>query len=512
MGNYKEKVKEISGMKQLKKIYNCIEKILSTKNLSLMALALFVLLLLPICYLSFVNRASGDDYGYGTYTRAAWLASHSLIEVAKAMGRTIVDYYDGWQGTWFSIAVFALQPEVFSDKAYVIVVFLMLFLWIGSTALLFHQILRKEWGFDRWSYLLISLVYLIISIQFVPTPRPAIFWFNGCAHYLLPFAMGQMVIWLLLKYSKEYRMKYLVWITILATLLGGSNYQAALFALIVIAYAGIAGWLQTKDRKGFLLAIPMVLEAIGLVISMKAPGNKVRGGEDFGFSVAKMIGTIGMCFAEGCRDIWKYLQERPMIFVGLLAMFFFFLEAFARSRREKSRIHPVIAVLALFCLYCAMQAPVLYANVNVSGGVGNMNYWTFLLTITGVLAVIADKLAGKKDRKVVLPGLLICLILVVLCRSNIKICTSWASMEYIRSGQAADYKQQMDLQTELLTDEDTKDVVVPFINDVQGPLMQMPVTANPQEWTNTVTAAFYGKNSVVAIPREEWLELYGEGK
>ena len=85
-------------------------------------------------------------------------------------------------------------------------------------------------------------------------------------------------------------------------------------------------------------------------------------------------------------------------------------------------------------------------------------------------------------------------------------------MEYITSGQASDYKQQMELQTKLLTDEELEDVVVPFVNDVQGPLMQMPVTENPQAWTNTVTRDFYGKNSVVAIPREEWQELYGEGK
>ena len=85
-------------------------------------------------------------------------------------------------------------------------------------------------------------------------------------------------------------------------------------------------------------------------------------------------------------------------------------------------------------------------------------------------------------------------------------------MEYITSGQASDYKQQMELQTKLLTNEELEDVVVPFVNDVQGPLMQMPVTENPQAWTNTVTREFYGKNSVVAIPREEWQELYGEGK
>ena len=283
-------------MRLVKNSYNRISKLLSTRNLAWMIFIVFVLLLIPICYLSFVNRASGDDYGYGIYTRAAWLTSHSLIQVAKAIGATVKQYYYSWQGTWFSIAVFALQPEVFSDNAYVIVVFLMLFLWIGSTALLFYQVMRKELGFDWWNYLLITFVFLIISIQFVPSTKSSIFWFNGCAHYLVPFAMCQMIVWLLINYIKEFQVRYLIGITVLTTLIGGSNYQAALFALIVLAYVGIIGWIQKKDKKIFLIVMPFAFEMIGLVISMKAPGNMVRGGEDFGFSVSKITGTIGMCF------------------------------------------------------------------------------------------------------------------------------------------------------------------------------------------------------------------------
>lgn len=508
----------------MKNLYNRISKLLSTKNLTWMIFIVFVLLLLPIFYLSFVNRASGDDYGYGIYTRAAWLTSHSLIQVAKAVGATVKEYYYSWQGTWFSIAVFALQPEVFSDNAYVIVVFLMLFLWIGSTALLFYQVMRKELGFDWWNYLLITLVFLIISIQFVPSTKSSIFWFNGCVHYLMPFAMCQMIVWLLFRYIKEFRGRYLISITVFTTLIGGSNYQAALFALIVLAYAGIIGWLQKKDKKIFLLVIPFAIEMIGLMISMKAPGNKVRGGEEFGFSISKVVDTVGMCFVEGVRTVLTYLREKPMIFVGLMVLFLFFLEAFAKTIVKKKVIPSWLAVLAFFCLYCAMQAPALYAGVEVSRGVLNMNYMTFLLMTVGVLATGAyeltewivrrkGKIAGEAmHKKIILPGLLICLILAIQCRSNLKLSTSWVSMEYIRSGQASDYKQQMELQTKLLTEEGLEDVVVPFVNDVQGPLMQMPVTENPEAWTNTVTREFYGKKSVVAIPREEWQELYGEGK
>ena len=83
---------------------------------------------------------------------------------------------------------------------------------------------------------------------------------------------------------------------------------------------------------------------------------------------------------------------------------------------------------------------------------------------------------------------------------------------YIQSGQAADYREQMQLQYRLMTDKRVTDPVVPFVNDEQGPLMQMPVTENPKAWSNQVTADFYGKNSVTAMNREQWMKVYGDRK
>ena len=169
-----------------------------------------------------------------------------------------------------------------------------------------------------------------------------------------------------------------------------------------------------------------------------------------------------------------------------------------------------------------MQAPAIYADVPVSGGVPNTNYLVFLLTVSGILLIIASKLTervkgmreGKSAEKVLYPiiwgGVLLCMILILFLRSNIKISTSYVSLVYIISGQAGDYKEQMDLQTRLMEDDSTEDVIIPGINDIQGPLMHMPVTADKEAWTNGVTARFYGKNSVVSMERAKWLELYGD--
>lgn len=509
--------------KGLKSVYNRICDLLSIKHISWMAIVLFAITLIPIIYLSFVNRASGDDYGYGTYTRAAWLASNSLWEVIKAACYTIKQYYYSWQGTWFSIFVFSLQPEVFSENAYVIVVFLMLFLWIGSTFLLFREVLVRGMKLDKWSYLLITTAFMVLNIQFIPSTKSAIFWFNGCAHYLLPFAMCQLLVFLFIRYCRNYGAGVFIGIVILMTLLGGSNYQAALFALIAAFYAVIADYFVKKNKKVFYLFLPIITEIIGLVISMAAPGNKVRGGEEFGLSAGKAVSTVLLCFVNGFKLIVEYLQTKPIIFLGLFVLFLLMLEMVGKREKEISIKAPIVIALALFCLYCAMQAPEIYAGVEVSGGVYNMNYQTFLLMMAGLLYLLAEEMSKlmrkrkeriyenpeKLHRYVVIPGVCICTLLLFLVRSDVKESTMWKCMEYISSGQAADYKEQMNLQTELLLDEEAADVIVPFINDEQGPLMQMPVTDNPEAWTNKVTRQFYGKNSVIAMDRIEWEIKYG---
>lgn len=503
----------------LKKLYVKICNCLSIRNITWLTVGMFILMLLPMFACSFVNRASGDDYGYGTLTRAAWMSSHSLIAVVKAAYQTIVNYYYGWQGTWFSIFLFTLQPEVFHEKAYVIVVFMMLFLWIGSTFLLFRKLLRDKLQYDNVSTNLIIMIFLILCISFVPRKKSAIFWFNGCAHYMIPFVMCQMVVYWLLKYGENYKKRYLLGLIVFMALLGGANYQAALFALIIAVYFILADFVIKKDRRIFSLAIPLVLEMIGLVISMKAPGNAVRAGEGFGFSIEQGMNTIIMSFVGGIKDIGTYLQTSPMIFVGLAVMFLIVLEAVKRRNVVVRVRFSVLIILSAFCLYSAMQAPAIYAAVEVSGGVYNTNFQVCMILLSLMLVLLAELLGAwmkgnytvlwnDMHAKIVIPGLMICAMAAIACRSDIKETTTWMCVEYIATGQAADYKEQMDELTLLMTDETTQDVIVPFINDVQGPLMHMPIMKDPEAWTNTVICQYYGKNSVVAIPRPEWEEKY----
>lgn len=210
-----------------------------------------------------------------------------------------------------------------------------------------------------------------------------------------------------------------------------------------------------------------------------------------------------------------------MIGVGLIVMFFITLEAIGKRGASKKKKEKILLLIASFCAYAAMQTPMIYyGKEDISGGAYNTNFLILIIFLSILMMVLADSAAGWLEGKenyliekthvnIVIPGILFCMVLALLCRSDIKDTTTWICLDYIVTGQAADYKEQMIQLTELMTEEGVEDIVVPFINDIQGPLMHMPVTDNPEAWTNTVICQYYDKNSVVAMPRVEWEEQYG---
>lgn len=63
----------------VEKLYHKLSRLLTEKKLAIGMYVVFGMSLLPILYLTVVNRASGDDYGYGAHTHAAWLTTGSLV-------------------------------------------------------------------------------------------------------------------------------------------------------------------------------------------------------------------------------------------------------------------------------------------------------------------------------------------------------------------------------------------------------------------------------------------------
>lgn len=481
-----------------------------TKKIAIFTGIVFLVSLIPILYLSGYVHATGDDYGYGARTHQMWLSTHSVWQVLKAAGQTVQHYWIGWQGTWFTIFLMSLQPEVFWDNGYWIVPWIMLALTIFSTLYLTEYVMMQKLRLPKATWISCTLILLLAMIQYFPSTKSGIFWYNGTAHYIIPYSMALVAIRCCWSFADRKRKKDWIAAFICMALLGGASYLAPLLVLIAVAYLILCEW-KTKKHV-FYLCIPVAAELAGLIVSYLAPGNKSRGGEDFGIHGLLIVKTILECFVDGAKQIFLYLFKTPFILLCLVVIAVLLVNAFQKVRPTFDFPYPVIVAVAMFCMYCAMYAPGVYAGVELSGGVPNTIYQVFLMTvfITVIYTVgwmnhhfCKDEKMGKIKKAVCGGLLMLALFLILVEKGTLKSSTSYQCYDYIVSGQADDYKAQMEERLSLLRNPELKNVELPAMNSDQGPLMHMEVMEDPKEWTNTVVKQFFGKESIIEVPRSE---------
>ena len=493
------------------------------KAFTIFLLIIFIISLFPIFLIAGYDCASGDDYNYGAAAHLAFLSTGSVWAAIKAAAKTTVTTYYGWQGTWFDCFVFCLHPEVFSDSAYVTVPYIFVFLQILCYACFAHHFIYERLRIKGLFWLEILLIILLFGFQFVPSTKSAFFWWVGSVHYAMPMCMALIGITAGDKFLLSHQKRHLVFLSIIAALMGGATYPAALLLLIAVFLLWLADLVVSghRDKRNLYFLIPFILEMAGLVISVIAPGNAVRAASDLnegavpsGGAVATIIKSITFSITDG----YNFILERPYILLACLAVAIISIPFLKKS--ETCFSNPGLFVLVMFLLNAAIYAPRLYAGGVVSSGYFNFNFWVFFICLLSSIIYVEGWILSRPGVHKKLPKsvnyiiffsvIVFALSILYIGRHSIKISTDYVCLDYYLSGQADDYKEQMALQRFLMQQEGVNDVVVPQINDDQGPLMHMPIVADPDNVDNYMTRIFYGKESCRSIPRDEWMELYGD--
>lgn len=484
---------------------------LDPEKLIWIILVIFMAGLIPILYLSGYVHATGDDYGYGAGTHAVWMDTGSILQTLGRAIETSVDYWHSWQGTWFTIFLMALQPEVFSMEGYWIVPGIMLMITIVSTSVVTYYFLVDKLELRKGIWACTNLLLLFVMIQYFPSTKSGIFWWNGTAHYIIPYGLAMTAVYGIFRFRDTAKKRYFTYVCISMFCLGGSSYLAPLFVLIVLGYLFV--FLGNK-RHVYWLFVPAGLELCGLAVSFLSPGNVNRGGADFGFHWYLIWETIIECFKQGTAGIIGYISRIPLIVVVFSIIALFLAEGFLQRKDKWKFPLPLLFTFLMYCLYCAMYAPSIYAGVEVSGGVPNTIFQVFLLLLLAVLVYDLGWICSKWKKHImeneiwkIRVGFMlvfaILLLFLFLNKGSLKESTAYECFEYIVSGQADDYRVQMDERLELLLDSGEKEVELPAMNSEQGPLMHMEVTEDPDAWTNTVVEQFFQKDKVTQIERKQ---------
>lgn len=473
------------------------------KIFAILAVVLLIVSILPILQVSFYDRATGDDYNNGAIARQTFIQTRSLLKTLIAVIVQVKSIWESYQGTWISDFLFALQPEVFSLKAYWITAWIALILTISSVSYFMHIILVDVMGWHKEEFIIVDCSVLVLMLQFVQSPRSALFWYTGMVHYVVPLALALFSMGCFIRYVIGKKVKYIIVSSILMTFLGGMSYLSAFMAPLFLFLI----WILTYKRGKYVwkLAIPLVLECIGLIISAIAPGNAVRGGSGYSVSLQRAMIAVGKSIQQGTISLPQIIINKPMVVLILLFATAVIYNAQKRASQRCEYPKPFFVCIWLYLIYCAMYWPGIFSGVDVSAGVPNTIFQVgILMFIIGMSYSTGYLITAVKinDRFIVC----IWTVLVILVgtftyihKGTLKTTTDYVTIEYLRSGQADDYKEQMDDFTEIMTNPTITDAKVHASNCEQGPLMHMPITGETTKYTNLAAAKFFGKNSVVSV-------------
>lgn len=372
---------------------------IDNKMIAALSIFLFVLSMIPIWYLGHYARPSGDDYGYSVLTHTAWLETHSLIEVFRAGIATVKQFYNAWNGDWFTTFLFSLMPEVFAPYTFWTVTYMMTGILIICMTLFLYEICVRILKMPVRDFVIYDMIILFVSYQFMPSAK-----------------------------------------------------------------IGIQSVMQSFVRIG------------------------------------------------------EYIKDKTFIFVSFVVLAVFLWESLQKIKTAFNFRYPALFLILMYGCYCSMFAPAIYASVDVSQGPVTMEFLVFILTCFCSIVYIEGwiiqriksgrikrypeifLIENSKYRKCILfPVLYVVMFLTIFNRGWFRDCIDKQIFDYVVSGQAEDFKNQIKLQMEILLDDSVKEAYLVPINDEQGPLMHMPVTDDEDAFTNWVVKNFYHKDKVLMI-------------
>ncbi|WP_040196037.1 DUF6056 family protein [Candidatus Soleaferrea massiliensis] len=484
------------------------------KTICMLTCILLLLILIPMLYIAVYNVPCVDDYNYGNLTHRAWEQSGSLLEVIKTAGEQVGITYQNWQGTFSAIFMMAVQPAVFGESFYFLVPYIMLTALLGGVFFFCYALFRKTFQASRFQFITISAVLAITCTQFLPSASQGFYWYNGSVFYTFFFGISLIAYALTILYlqsgDKIWRAGYLIGISLLSFIIGGSNYVTSLVTLLLFGML-LVTLLIKKNPKWKTLLIPFALLAAAFVINAAAPGNAVRQG--FFQDTPSIPGAIFYAFRYAVHSAQDWLT---LPFICLLIFLIPLLWKIA-SKSDFSFRLPLLVFFFSAGLYAAMFCPPVYA-MNSTGDkrLTNIIFYAFTMLVVFNLFYVIGWMQNRlkhhmkqngvqtyqlpvcKDSCPVVFILLIFAAFLFNCvmMSDSMTFTSVSAVQSLRSGEAEQYYDAAQERLVLLKDDTLKDVVLQPYPVKPYVLYFDDITSDPDNSRNKHMRKYYDKRSV----------------
>ena len=524
-----------------------------------LAIVIWACLLLPFFLAAPAAHPATDDFTFAAYTHATWLQTGSLPHVIKdALSYTLRTWRD-WQGTMTGVLVMALNPAVFSLEHYWVHAIALLALNLIAWFVFLRHVMKRRMGLSCDAFVPVYLALSAALLVFLPDMVEGIYWFNGAWFYMGAQAVALITLTLSDRFAqtKLEGVKKGLFAALCCVLLfavGMDNYITAMMtaaALLMMAlqrlWAGhkepgesvvgvqmgeewqehtFGGYAAAKEQrlaaKRTLLLIAPV--ALGLILSIVAPGNAVRmaadGAHESGFaymgeSIVKTLIAAGGYFV------------RFMVRTPLLLILWALTPALCRAmkqvpvRREYRTPPMILTAVGAYLILCAMIVPHMYASGYAgSGRVVNMYhcYVMIAVPIAWMMMLLRMKpetrgwLAGDLAPRAL--GLMTAVAALVVCLTTGQHSNYVKLVSDQRDGTQDAYIAQFKNEYALCEAAGEADDVYLPAWTVQTVTGKSTAFEDPAMWTNESMATYFGVKTVRVgeAPAQEAAEASDEAE
>lgn len=490
---------------------NCENKgfrcLISTRNLAFLLTVIYAILLVPILMVSFYAHPVMDDFSYTVAVHHAIENGAGLFAILQTIVERVVDIYIHWQGTYSAVFLFSLQPGVFSPKLYFLTTFLMIGALTFSTWVLFKTVQCDWLKRKKTEAIILSIITLIMCIEFIPNKSEAFYWYNGCSYYTLFHCLALTICAFLIRlyFEKNDKKRGVIFggLILGCVILGGGNYSTALLmSELLIIITGI--FIMKRDKKWHYYLILTIIFLICFIISMAAPGNGVRAETSAVQSPIRAI-IVSLVEVYFCMGKWTKLPQVIYLIFALP-----FVAAAAKNCRWEFK-NPLLVMGIAYGLFASLMTPAFYAMSIIGAGrqidLYYYDYYLLLLFcefyVSGwfwkhfsqidLLEIIRDKF----DRYI--PAVLFVMVFFFgagCLEYHLHNITSVDTALALVNGQAQKYDQEyLGIISEIEAGEG--DVILSDIKTVPDFFKPFGFSEDITLYTNADVAAYYGVDSII---------------
>jgi len=472
---------------------------------------LWLMGVIPLLALSVIPLLAGawgafpaaDDFAFTTRTHRTWVEMRSLPHVLVAAWRYAGQVYQTWQGTFSGVLMLALGPAVITVNGYGAYAWVLLAAFLGALWALVRAV-GARLGLDRPNCAAMFCALAMLSWIWMPDLMEGLYWYSSSWLYTMAHAAWMLAMTLALRLPAARgwgrRWMYgLLWA--ICAVLGLHNYITATLTLYSLAMLGAMRWPQRR-RDALPLLIGAALVAVGLAISVLAPGNAVRMATETQYArPTPWLPLAALRSVEGAaRFVWRFLTQTPLAALCVLAAPWLY-NALRGSPFRFRR--PVLVVICAFLGLCAMVFPHVYAaGYTGPARIVNLCFLYCVLAVPFCTAYCMGALARRRASNALPRGVRpACVGLAAVLFAGTLLSglpASYASLTRdLASGRVFTYRREMLARFDALAAaEPGSDAVVEPIDYAPTSVAYVPFMKNPEHWANEAVADHFGLRTV----------------